>query len=102
MSETLRFSELAQCSGKRGYSSKRVAKRSARRAETKLGGGHLDVYRCDWCRDPVSGRRYYHAGHRPHPDALAAARLPVDSQDPYVVLPLSALADLLRHQEPAS
>ncbi len=101
MSEPLLFSQEAQCAGKRGFASKHTAKRSARRAETKFGGGRLNVYKCRWCCDP-DGRRYWHVGHAPHPDALAAARLPEDSQAPYVVLPLSALADLLRHQEPAS
>jgi hypothetical protein len=99
MSEAMRFSRSTQCDGKQGYASRHVARKVARRSETKLGGGRLTPYRCEWCRDPVSGQRWWHLGHRPHPDAVATAREAMEAQDPYVVLPLSALTDLIRRRE---
>lgn len=44
-----------QCAGKRGYASKAIAKRYARRGEWRFG--RLSTYRCPHCH-------LFHLGHR--------------------------------------
>lgn len=61
------FSPETQCKGKRGYSSKKIARDAARHHETNIGGGRLETYRCPHCG-------WWHNGHRP-PGAVLSARV---------------------------
>jgi hypothetical protein len=68
MSTTVTFSHESQCGHKQGFASKRLAKQVARRTETIFGGGRVQAYFCtSYCQS-------WHVGHRPHPDAVRAAR----------------------------
>lgn len=82
MSATITFSPESECLGKRSFASKQQAKKVARISETRFGGGPFQPYRCSHCS-------WWHTGHRPHPDAVAA-RL---THSPATPAPLATMAN---------
>ncbi len=56
MAGARRFSPESQCTGKRPYRRKQVAKRAAKQVEQFYG--RMQPYRCPWCE-------LWHIGHRP-------------------------------------